>query len=316
MRSTKLATAIVLTLAMAGGLACSEETGGGGGTGGKGGSGGSGGSSTGGRGGSGGSSTGGTGGSSTGGTGGSSTGGTGGSSTGGTGGSSTGGTGGSSTGGTGGSSTGGSGGSGGSGGGGGSGGSGGSGGGGGSSADGGKMDRMGDGSGGMEAGNTGAFALTVSGVDMRNGKLYFKSGQTRGTGQMSPGFSWGAHPEAKSYALSMYDRTNNSNTHWVMYDIPATVTMLPPNLAHMTMSPEVPGARHTSFAGGIGYFGPGAGSCNTYVFEVHALKVEKLMVGGASNNNLRNMILANAMNRAAKTPEVLVIGNTGATMCN
>ena len=168
----------------------------------------------------------------------------------------------------------------------------------------------------MEAGNTGAFMLTVSDVDMRNGKLYFKNGQTRGTGQRSPGFSWAAHPEAKSYALSMYDRSNGNNTHWVMYDIPATVTMLPTNLAHMTMAPEVPGARHTSFAGGIGYFGPGATSCNTYVFEVHALKVEKLTVGGANNNNLRNMILANAMNRAAKTPEVLVIGNTGATMCN
>lgn len=173
--------------------------------------------------------------------------------------------------------------------------------------------RPADTGGGTEGGAApGEFVLKVTDVDMRNGKLYFKRGQTRGTGQMSPGFEWGAHPEAKSYALSMYDRSNNNNTHWVMYDIPATVTKLPPNLAHMMMSPEVPGARHTSFAGGIGYFGPGAGSCNNYVFEVHAMKVDKLAMTGA-NNALRNMVLP--ANRVAKTPEVVVIGNTSAGMC-
>ena len=69
-----------------------------------------------------------------------------------------------------------------------------------------------------------------------------------------------------------------------MYDIPATVTMLPaPSCAHMPMSPEVPERATPSFAGRpIGYFGPGATSCNTYDFEVHAMKVEKLTSSGAS----------------------------------
>jgi phosphatidylethanolamine-binding protein (PEBP) family uncharacterized protein len=259
-----------------GGTGGDEATGGSGDTGGKGG-----GSATGGKGGSGtGGSTGGTGGS-TGGTGGS-TGGSGGS-TGGSGGS-TGGSGGS-TGGTGGGGMGG-------------------------SKDGGAGDGGMAGAGGATGG---PFELKVTGVDMRNGKLYFVRGQTKDTGQKSPGFEWGAHPMAESYALSMYDRTNNSNTHWVMYDIPKTITKLPEALAHMSPAPEAPPAKHTSFGGQVGYFGPGAGSCNTYVFEIHAMKAATTPVSG-NNNNIRNTILP--ANRIAKTAEILVIGNTSAGMCN
>jgi phosphatidylethanolamine-binding protein (PEBP) family uncharacterized protein len=310
MRSTKLSAAIVLTLAMAGGFACSSDSDNGG-TGGSSGSGGSGGSA--GRGGSGGSSSSGgtTGGSSsTGGTtgGSSSTGGTGGS-TGGTGGS-TGGTGGS-TGGTGGS-TGGTGGSTG-----GTGGTGGSTGGTGGSSDGGKMDTMTDGSGGMEAGGGGAFALNVTGVETRNGRRFFVRGQTNGTGNMSPGFEWGPHPEAKSYVLSMIDMSNGG-THWLMYDIPPTVTKIPPALMrpNTLMVPEVPGAKHTRFSGGnpFGYFGPGAGSCNRYHFVIHAMKAETLPAMG-DKNAIRTATFSMA-NRIAATTCIEVIGNNSAGMCN
>jgi phosphatidylethanolamine-binding protein (PEBP) family uncharacterized protein len=183
---------------------------------------------------------------------------------------------------------------------------------GGSSGDASGGETMGSGGASGDAGGGEAGAGTFD-VDMRNGKLYFKNGQTRGTGQRSPVFTWTAHPEAMSYALSMYDRTNNNSTHWVMYDIPATVTTLPANLAHMTPAPEVPGAKHTSFGGSVGYFGPGAGGCNTYVFEVHAMKAATTPASGAPNA-IRNTILP--ANRVAKTPEVLVIGNTSAGMCN
>jgi phosphatidylethanolamine-binding protein (PEBP) family uncharacterized protein len=166
---------------------------------------------------------------------------------------------------------------------------------------------MSSGEAGLPAGE---FVLKVTGVDMRNGKLYFKSGQTRGTGHMSPAFEWGAVPDAKSYAISMYDTANN-NTHWVMYDIPANVTKLPEKLAHMVMAPEAPPAKNTSFAGGIGYFGPGA-DCRTYNFEVHAMKVEKL-TGVGANNALRTMLLP--ANRSAKTPAVGVIGQSSGAMC-
>jgi phosphatidylethanolamine-binding protein (PEBP) family uncharacterized protein len=179
---------------------------------------------------------------------------------------------------------------------------------GGSSSDGGKMDGM----GGMDAG--GAFALRVTGAEVRNGKLYFKRGQTRDTGQQSPEMEWDAFPGAMSYAISMVD-TENNNTHWVMYDIPTTVTKLPANLMRgMQNAPEVMGAKHTAFGGTRGYFGPGAG-CRTYNFQVHALKVANLDIGGASNNNLRTMVLANAMNRIQAAPAVGLIGQASAGMC-
>jgi phosphatidylethanolamine-binding protein (PEBP) family uncharacterized protein len=120
-----------------------------------------------------------------------------------------------------------------------------------------------------------------------------------------------------SYAISMVD-TDNNNTHWVIYDIPATVTMLPANMMRPSSPPvpEVMGAKHTRFGGGgpYGYFGPGA-NCRTYNFQLHALKVAALPVGGAANNAIRTMILANAMNRLQAAPAVGVIGQASGGMC-
>lgn len=165
--------------------------------------------------------------------------------------------------------------------------------------------------------SVGEFKLVVTGITMRNGRNYFVRGQTNGTGNMSPGFEWGAHPEAKSYALTMIDMSNGG-THWVMYDIPTTVTKLPPALMRPSMPdvPEVPGAKHTRFSGSnpYGYFGPGAGSCNQYHFIIHAMKVDKLTATG--DKNAMRAAVNNAANKLASTPAVVVIGNNSAGMCN
>jgi phosphatidylethanolamine-binding protein (PEBP) family uncharacterized protein len=295
MRSTKLTAAIVLTIAMAGGFACSSDSGGDNGTGGKGGSGGTGGSA--GRGGSGGSTGGSTGGSSSSGgtTGGSSsTGGTGGS-TGGTGGS-TGGTGGSggSTGGTGGS-TGGTGGS--------TGGTGGSTGGtGGSAGDGGKLDTMTDSSGGMEAG-TGAFTI-MGDFGMMGMNKCFKMGNTRTTGQRSPAIMWDGVP-AGTMSLAVSLRDLQGGVHWVMYNIPPTEKGLAAALPGGTMpgAPAPMGSRQTG-----AWFGPGADGVHRYEYQVWALKVATVTGGSATamyNNTLPPERIASA--------KIHACGNAGAS---
>jgi phosphatidylethanolamine-binding protein (PEBP) family uncharacterized protein len=127
---------------------------------------------------------------------------------------------------------------------------------------------------------------------------------------------WTAHPEAKSYAVSLLD--TEGGTHWVMYDIPTTVTKLPDNLMRgMQMAPEVPGAKHTRFSGGnpFGYFGPGAG-CRTYQFHVYALKVANLAgVDAASPTALRTGALANMANLVQRAAPVAVIGQASGNMC-
>ena len=104
---------------------------------------------------------------------------------------------------------------------------------------------------------------------------------------MSPPIEWSGLPAGtKSIAVSMIDTgtTNGMNVtpgggtkaHWVMFDIPATTTMLPANLPHTRMYTDPMGAKTTTFAGGTGYFGPGAGSVNIYVITIWALNVDAL----------------------------------------
>jgi phosphatidylethanolamine-binding protein (PEBP) family uncharacterized protein len=173
----------------------------------------------------------------------------------------------------------------------------------------------GGGDGGAAAAPT-TFVLEVGDVDMRMDRRVFRNGQTNGTGNRSPSFVWGPNPEAKSYALSMVDQCNNG-THWIIYDIPATVTRLPAQLMRPTTAnvPEVPGAKHTRFSGGnpFGYFGPGAGSCNRYNFIVHAMRAETLPATG-DKQAIRTAVFS-AANRIAATPQVQVVGNNGAGMC-
>jgi phosphatidylethanolamine-binding protein (PEBP) family uncharacterized protein len=165
------------------------------------------------------------------------------------------------------------------------------------------------------------FTLTVGDVDTRNGMRYFRSGQTNGTGNRSPSFQWTEVPGAMSYAITMFDSSFQDLTHWVIRDIPATVRMLPANLMRgMFNAPEIPGAKHSGFNNmAAGYFGPGGNGCNTYIFEVHALRVATLPVMGnvtdtPARNNLRTVIIP--ANRISSTAPVSVIGRNSAVMCN
>jgi Raf kinase inhibitor-like YbhB/YbcL family protein len=98
---------------------------------------------------------------------------------------------------------------------------------------------------------------------------------TRSGAGTSPELHWtGAPAGAKSFAVVLQDLSGGS-THWVIWNIPATTTMLPANVDRTTAMPAMPaGAQQcgkgTDAATKYGYIGPGA-PCNVYEFMVYAL---------------------------------------------
>jgi Raf kinase inhibitor-like YbhB/YbcL family protein len=113
--------------------------------------------------------------------------------------------------------------------------------------------------------------------------LCFKNGQTHSTGDVSPPLSWsGAPAGTQSFAVSLHD-TSNGGTHWVMWNIPASVT----SLAAMLPSGAMPGApapsgsmqRAASWVSGPQYAGPGAPApVRAYKFTVWAMNTANLSI--------------------------------------
>jgi Raf kinase inhibitor-like YbhB/YbcL family protein len=104
-------------------------------------------------------------------------------------------------------------------------------------------------------------------------------------GNISPELSWsGAPPGTKSFAILMHDPdapTGSGWWHWVVYNIPATVSSLPAGAGDPKKSLLPAGALQgrTDF-GDPGYGGPcpPPGKPHRYYVRVYALKVEKLEV--------------------------------------
>jgi len=100
-------------------------------------------------------------------------------------------------------------------------------------------------------------------------------------GNLSPELHWTAGPAGtQSYALSVYDPdapTGSGWWHWVVFDIPATVTSLPKGFK--ADDATIPGLMQsrTDF-GKPGYGGPcpPPGKPHHYIFHVFALKLKTL----------------------------------------
>ena len=105
------------------------------------------------------------------------------------------------------------------------------------------------------------------------------------TGQnVSPALSWsGAPAGTKGYVLTVYDPdapTGSGFWHWVMYDIPASVTSLPEGAGTPGKEPQGAVQGSTDY-GAPGYGGPcppKGDKPHRYIFTVYAVKTDKLEV--------------------------------------
>ncbi|HEY5958883.1 MAG TPA: YbhB/YbcL family Raf kinase inhibitor-like protein [Polyangiaceae bacterium] len=100
---------------------------------------------------------------------------------------------------------------------------------------------------------------------------------TRSGAGTSPELHWTGAPEGtKSFVVLLQD-LNNSTAHWILWNIPATVTSLAANVDQTTATPATPAGsqqcgKGTDAATDDGYYGPGA-PCNVYELVVYALSI-------------------------------------------
>ena len=125
---------------------------------------------------------------------------------------------------------------------------------------------------------------------------------------ISPQLSWMNVPEGtQSFAVTMYDPdapTGSGWWHWLVFDIPASVSSLASDAgnAGKMIAPKGAVQSMTDF-GSVGYGGPcpppGHGF-HTYIITVHALKVDKLGLDAKASPALVGYTLnANAIQKAS-----------------
>lgn len=110
-------------------------------------------------------------------------------------------------------------------------------------------------------------------------KKHFGIGPDCQGGNISPELHWENAPAGtKSFAVTMYDLdapTGSGLWHWVVYNIPVSVTSLPADAGNLTAGQLPQGATGgLSDLGVRGYYGPcpPAGQLHRYIITVHALR--------------------------------------------
>lgn len=157
-------------------------------------------------------------------------------------------------------------------------------------------------------------AFELSSPDIQDGQPLSKAQEFSAFGcngeNRAPALSWqGAPAGTKSFAITAYDPdapTGSGWWHWLVFNLPATTTALPP-AAGQAKGPELPAGSVQSLTD---YGAPGfGGACpppgdkpHRYIFTVHALSVEKLELDASAMPALVGYMLnANSLGTAALT---------------
>jgi Raf kinase inhibitor-like YbhB/YbcL family protein len=128
------------------------------------------------------------------------------------------------------------------------------------------------GAGGMAA----PFALMPVGFPMAGDELTFPESANPPT-NASPEFTWTGVPAGSKSLAVVFRDLGNDAIKWIIWDIPPSVTRLPPNISKVAMPSEVPGSSQLGSLDNQGYAGPGSGA-RQYDFKLWALDTAKLPV--------------------------------------